>query len=99
MDTIREGRRTMRYVVIENTLGYLDDEPFETDDYAEAVEYLNERAAAYEDDPDERYYVERGIASGDNLAAVKVYAAGRINDLGRYIGIERADLDETKEDE
>jgi hypothetical protein len=90
----------MRYVVIENTPGYLDDEPFETDDYAEAVAYLNERAEEYEaltgeyaDSPDGPHIrVERGIASGDNLAAVMIYDDSKTHDRGRYIGVERADL-------
>ena len=79
-----------RYVVIENTPGYMpdDDDPFETYDYDEAVRYLNERAAEYADDADASYRVEYGIASSANLAAVMVYDDDKSHDLGRYIGVE-----------
>jgi hypothetical protein len=81
-----------RFVVIENTPGYLpdDDDPPTFDEYADAVAYLNERAAEYADDPDAEppYRVEHGWASADNLAAVMVYDDSKTHDLGRYIGIE-----------
>jgi len=87
------------FVVIENTPGYMpdDDDPPTFDDYADAVLYLNERAAEYEDlaaeyadDPDgPRYRVEYGIASGDNLAAVIVWDDSKMYDLGRVIQILR----------
>jgi predicted ester cyclase len=81
------------FVVIENTPGYLPDsvEPFETDDYAAAVAYLNERAAEYADDPDGNFKVEYGFASGDNYAAVMVYDLDKRHDLGRVIEILKAE--------
>jgi hypothetical protein len=80
----------MSYVVIENTPGYLPDDydPPVFDDYASAVEYLNDRAAEYADDPDGNYRVEVGWASADNYAAVMVWDDDKTHDLGRYIGIE-----------
>lgn len=80
---------TNRYVVIENTPGYLpeDDDPPVFDRYADAVQYLNDRAAEYADDPDANYRVEYGIASGDNLAAVIVHDDDSMHDLGRTIQI------------
>jgi hypothetical protein len=86
-----------RYIVIENTPGYLpeDDDPFVTDDYPAAVEYLNERAAEYENDPDGNYRVTYGLASSANLAAVQVEDLDRTHDLGRWIAIE---LDEGDDD-
>jgi hypothetical protein len=77
------------FVVIENTPGYLpeDDDPATFEEYADAVAYLNERAAEYEDDPDVAYRVEYGIASGDNLAAVVVWDDSRTHDLGRVIQV------------
>ncbi len=103
MDAVQQWRkdqeemyRTMaaevkpQYIVIENTPGYLpdDDDPYITDDYASAVEYMNERAAEYAGDPDANYRVEYGIASPDNYAAVMVYDDDKTHDLGRYIGVE-----------
>lgn len=84
-----------RYVVIENTPGYLpeEDEPFTTDDYSEAVEYLNARAAEYEQDESGDFTVEYGWASSANFAAVYVTDHSKTYDLGRYIAIERDDLD------
>ncbi len=78
------------YIVIENTPGYMpeDDDPFVTDDYSAAVEYLNERAAEYENDESGVYTVEYGIASTDNLAAVIVSDSSKSHDLGRYIAVE-----------
>ncbi len=78
------------YVVIENTPGYMpeEDEPLETENYAHAVEYMNQRAAEYEE---EGLRVEYGWASGANLAAVMVYDDSKMHDLGRYIGIELAE--------
>jgi hypothetical protein len=80
----------VRYVVIENTPGYLpeDDDPLVTDDYSVAVEYLNERAASYADDPDRNYEVTWGCASSANLAAVMIKDLDREHDLGRWIAIE-----------
>jgi hypothetical protein len=77
------------YTVIENTPGYLpeDEDPATFEDYAEAVAYLNERAAEYADDPDGSYRVEYGWASSDNLAAVMVWDDSKTHDLGRYIEI------------
>ena len=77
------------YVVIENTPGYLpeDDDPATFDDYAAAVEYLNERAAEYANDPDGCYSVEYGITSADNLAAIIVHDDTKTYDLGRVIQI------------
>jgi hypothetical protein len=91
----------MRYVVIENTPGYLpdSDDPFTTDDYALAVEYLNERAAEYADDPDGNFEVEYGIASGDNLAAVIVHDRDKSHDLGRVIEILRDDLNDDPDED
>jgi hypothetical protein len=79
----------MTFVVIENTPGYLpvDDDPATFEDYADAVAYLNERAAEYADDPDGNYRVEYGIASGDNLAAVIVHDDDKIHDLGIVIQV------------
>lgn len=79
----------MTYVVIESTPGYMpeDDEPATFKDYADAVAYLNERAAEYADDADGNYRVEYGIASGDNLAAVIVWDDEKMHDLGRTIQI------------
>ncbi len=77
------------YVVVENTPGYMpDDEPFFTDDYSQAVEYLNDRAKEYEDDESGVYTVEYGIASCDNLAAVLIHDSSKSHDLGRYIAVE-----------
>lgn len=83
-----------RYVVIENTPGYLpeDDDPFVTEDYSAAVDYLNERAKEYEEGGpmgDGNYTVHWGIASSANFAAVLIQDNDRTHDLGRYIGIER----------
>jgi hypothetical protein len=82
-----------RFVVVEFTPGYLpdEDEPAEFDDYSAAVEYLNERAAEYADDPDASYRVEYGIASSDNLAAAVVHDDEKMHDLGRIIEIVRAE--------
>ena len=76
-----------RYIVIENTPGYMpeEDEPYITEDYSEAVAYMNGRAAEYEEDG---YRVEYGWASGDNYSAVMVYDDSKTHDLGRYIGVE-----------
>ncbi len=77
------------FIVIENTPGYmLDTEPAEFEEYAAAVEYLNELAAEYANDESGAYRVEYGYASGDNLAAVMVYDDSKSHDLGRYIGVE-----------
>lgn len=85
-----------RYIVIENTPGYLpeDDDPFITDDYSAAVEYLNERAASYEDDADGNYEVTYGCASNGNYAAVMVKDLDREHDLGRWIAIELCEDDD-----
>jgi hypothetical protein len=84
-----------RFVVVEYTPGYLpeDDDPLVTDDYAAAVEYLNDRAAEYADDPDGSFTVEYGIASGDNYAAVIVHDSTKTHDLGRVIEILNAEND------
>jgi len=84
------SEQRVQYVVVESTPGYLpeDEDPFVTADYGAAVEYLNERAASYADDPDASYRVEYGWASGANLAAVMVWDDSKSHDLGRYIGIE-----------
>jgi hypothetical protein len=86
----------MEFIVIENTPGYLpdDDDPFITNDYALAVDYLNDRASEYADDPDASYRVKYGWASSDNLAAVMIYDDSSPHDLGRYIGIEIYDYDD-----
>jgi hypothetical protein len=78
---------TQSYIVIENTPGYLpdDDDPFVTDDYSEAVEYLNERCAEYEEIG---LRVEYGWASSGNYAAAGVFDDSKTHDLGRWIGIE-----------
>ena len=94
------GRITpQQFVVIENTPGYLpeDDDPFVTDDYSAAVEYLNERAAEYADDPDGNYRVEYGLASSGNYAAVLVHDDGKSHDLGRWIAVENYDDDDESE--
>lgn len=79
------------FIVIENTPGYLpeDDDPATFEDYADAVAYLNGRAAEYADDPDANYRVEYGWASRDNLSAVMIYDDDKIHDLGRVIEIIR----------
>ncbi len=84
------------YVVIENTPGYMpeDDDPATFEDYADAVAYLNERAAEYADDPDGNYRVEFGWASSGNYAAVMVWDDDRTHDLGRYIGVELCEDDD-----
>jgi hypothetical protein len=97
------GSMPEQWVVIENTPGYLPDEdgPATFEDYADAVEYLNERAAEYEDlaaeyadDPDgPRYRVEYGAASSGNYAAVIVHDDSKIRDLGRWIAVERLEED------
>lgn len=83
----------MPYVVIENTPGYLpeDDDPARFDDYDDAVAYLNERAAEFEE-VDDGFTVEYGIASSDNLAAVLVYDDNKTHDLGRVIAIQHDDI-------
>ena len=91
------GRITpQQFVVVENTPGYLpdDDYPFVTDDYSAAVEYLNERAAEYADDPDGNYEVTYGCASGGNYAAVMVHDRDKMHDLGRWIAIENYEADD-----
>ena len=93
------GRLTpQRFVVIENTPGYLPDngDHYVTEDYSEAVAYLNELAAEYEEDPDVAYQVDYGCASSANLAAVFVSEPYRQHDLGRWIAIE---LDENDDDD
>ena len=77
------------YVVIEYTPGYMpeDDDPFTTDDYAEAVMKLNEAADGYREDPDGNFTVTYGLASRDNLAAVLVTDNDKSHDLGRVIEI------------
>lgn len=84
------------FVVIENTPGYLpdDDDPPTFTEYAAAVEYLNERAAEYADDPDANYRVEYGWASSGNYAAVMVWDDDKTHDLGRYIGVELLEEEE-----
>ena len=87
------------FLVIENTPGYLpDSEPAEFTEYAEAVAYMNELAAEYENDPDGDYTVEYGIASRDNFAAVIVHDNSRIHDLGRVIEVIRDDDDDEEEE-
>jgi hypothetical protein len=94
MDGNCEGRSTM-FVVIENTPSYLADdaEPATFEDYSSAVDYMNERAAEYENDPDGNYRVEVGWASPNNYAAVMVYDDDKTHDLGRYIGVELCEED------
>lgn len=80
------------YVVIENTPGYLpDEEPAEFVDYGEAVEFLNERAETYAQDPDGDFTVNYGVASCDNLAAIYITDNNKTHDLGRWIAIERVE--------
>lgn len=78
------------YIVIENTPGYMpeDDDPYITDDYASAVEYLNDRAREYEEDESGAYRVTYGIASADNLAAITIEDTTKAHDLGRWIAVE-----------
>ena len=70
------------YVVLENVAGYMpeDDEPFTTDDYSEAVRILNDMADQWVGDP-EVVEVQRGWASGDNLAAYRVLRTGHLLDV------------------
>ncbi len=77
----------MTFIVIENTPGYLpeDDDPFVTDDYSAAVEYLNSRCEEYEE---LGHRVEYGWASSGNYAAAGIFDDSKTHDLGRYIGIE-----------
>jgi hypothetical protein len=82
------------FIVIENTPGYLseDDDPFITDNYSAAVEYMRERVASYVEHIEEcdgSAEVSEGWASADNYAAVMVYDRSREHDLGRYFGVER----------
>lgn len=86
-----------RFVVIENTPGYLpdDDDPPTFDEYAEAVSYLNERAAEYEA---EGLRIEYGIASADNLSACKVWDDSKTHDLGRSIEILNDETDEAPDE-
>jgi hypothetical protein len=95
---VREGKRMTRYLVIENTPGYLPDadEPAEFEEYADAVTYLNERAAEYADDPDANYRVEYGWSSDDNLAAVMIRDNDKTHDLGRWLAVE---IDHSETDE
>lgn len=88
--TQEESMSRTRYVVIENTPGYMpdEDEPYTTDDYDEAVAYLNDRAAEYDNDESGIYRAEHGFASADNLAAVMIWNDASDHDLGRYIGVE-----------
>ncbi len=81
------------YVVIENTPGYLpeEDDPFVTDDYQAAVEYMNERLAELVEQMDA--VVIHGYASSANLAAAMVEFPDRSHDLGRWIGVEIAEED------
>ncbi len=82
------------YVVIENTPGYLpeDDDPATFEEYANAVEYLNERVKEYVDDPDGNFTSEPW-ASSDNYAAAMITDHDKMHDLGRYIGIELCEED------
>lgn len=84
-----EGDPSGPFVVIENTPGYLpnDDDPPTFDTYADAVEYLNDRAAEYADS-DGNYRVEYGYASAGNLSAVMVWDDDKTHDLGLSISIE-----------
>ena len=84
------------YVVIENTPGYMpeDDDPFTTENYAEAVAYLAVRVAEYLDDPDGNYSVEYGWASRDNLSAVVIHDNDKTYDLGRVIEIVKEEEDD-----
>lgn len=86
-----------RFVVVENTPGYLpeDDDPATFDSYDDAVAYMRERVSEYVEDIEEcdaTAEVSEGWASPDNYAAVMVYRSDRIHDLGRYFGVERGDV-------
>ena len=88
-----------RFIVIENTPGYLpeDDDPFITDDYDEAVAYMNERAdslAEFIAESDGKPEISTGWASPNNYAAVMVYDLSHKHDLGRYIGVELVEEDD-----
>lgn len=81
-----------RFIVIENTPGYMPDadEPADFDDYAEAVAYLNAEVQRYVEDIEECdavATVQWGIASADNLAAAIVYRDDRTYDLGRCFSV------------
>lgn len=85
-----------RYVVIENTPGYLpeDDEPATFAEYGDAVAYMRDLVAEYVsqiEDAGAEAEVSEGWASADNYAAVMVYRSDRTDDLGRYFGVERSD--------
>ena len=94
-----------RYVVIENTPGYMpeDCEPFVSSDYQECVRVMREMADSYADDlrdelEDEGYAVEvdHGYASSSNLAAAAV-TDDRPHSLGRYFAVELCEDDEDEE--
>lgn len=81
------------FIVLSNTPGYMpeDDDPFTTDDYAEAVRVMREDIDRYCEDIAEceaTATVEEGIASANNYAAVIVYRSDRIHDLGRVFSVE-----------
>ncbi len=79
-----------QYTVIENTPGYLpdDEDPPIFDEYADAVEYLNDRCKEYEDDESGVFTVEYGLASSGNYAAAAISDSSKMHDLGRWIAVE-----------
>lgn len=81
------------YIVIENTPGYMpeDDDPFVTDDYAAAVQYMNERVESYAEfvaEGEGTPVIEWGMASTGNYAAAAVTDTSRKHDLGRWFSVE-----------
>jgi hypothetical protein len=77
-----------RWIVIENTPGYLpdDDDPFETDDYHEACEHAESLAVELEE---QGYDCDRSWASSGNYFAISCTRDER--DLGRWIAVERVE--------
>lgn len=76
------------YIVIESTPGYMPDadEPATFEEYADAVEYVNELADELES---QGYSTDRGYASADNLYAVYATRGDTVApDLGRFIAVE-----------
>ena len=92
-----------RYIVIENTPGYLpeEDDPYVTDDLESAKAYMTERVGSYCEYLCEGYDwrddYSPDVTKGDDGMYAYVYDPERTHDLGRYFGVEPYE-DETPND-
>lgn len=89
-----------QYIVIINVPGYLpeDDDPYITDDYASAVQYMNEeveRSAEIISEGEGIPRIEWGWASANNYAAAMLYDDSREHDLGISFAIELCEEDDS----